>query len=364
MSAGHNRMEARMPASVVISLSVHAAALILFLGFVHEAPKHAAQVVEGVDLLIAPSRPRPAEGTPKPQLSTMDFLKMALPQAPARSASLAAVDLKVPERKREALAEPKLEDRGRKSAEAKLDALDLSRSRSVKAAALDAEPMSRRQAAATLAAMPKLEDVGRRRVKNLPEALALEDKRLAATSALAGAPLDAPVPTTRRARLAAAAALEEAPDAPAARKPAAGSFLPDAIELKPRGVTGAAAAPKIEALAPETKLQRRAQAAAADEAPKKGVEIEGPLKDRQVVGAVVPQFPDWAKAQRIMEAEVAIRFTVDADGNVMPGMRVERGSGYGRLDRLCMESLKSWTFAKAPGTGAQWGVITFRFLLE
>jgi len=45
-------------------------------------------------------------------------------------------------------------------------------------------------------------------------------------------------------------------------------------------------------------------------------------------------------------------------------MRVERTSGYGRLDRLCMDSLRNWTFAPAPGSGAQWGVITFRFILE
>ncbi len=363
MTAGHNPMQARIPASVVISLAVHAAFLALFLGFVKEGPKQAAQIVEGVDLLIAPSRPKPAvEAVPKQTLSTMDFLKMALPSAPPRRAELAAVDLKVPERRRVAPAEAKLEERARKDLGPKLEALDLARTRTA-AATLDAEPLTRRRAAQTLAAMPKLEDVGRRRVKNLPEAIALEDKRREAT-ALLGAPLDAPAPTSRRAVLAAAAKLEEAESAPApARKTA--SFLPDAIELKPRGGAAAAAAPKFEALAPEPKLERRRQAAAAaDEAPKKGVEIEGPLKDRSVVSASVPAYPEWARSQRIMEAEVSIRFTVDADGAVMPGMRVERGSGYGRLDRLCMDSLKSWTFAKMPGSGPQWGVITFRFLLE
>ncbi|UPT75345.1 MAG: TonB family protein [Elusimicrobiota bacterium] len=353
-----------MPASVVISVAVHAAFLVLFMGLVKEGPKQAAQIVEGVDLLIAPSRP--AQQTPavvKKELSTMDFLKMALPAAPARRAELASVDLKVPERRRDVLAEPKLEERTRKSLAPALEALDLARSRSA-AATLDAEPMTRRRAAQTLAAMPKLEDVGRRRVKNLPEAIALEDKRMAATAMLAG-PLDAPAPTSRRAVLAAAAKLEEAEGAPAATARKTASFLPDAIELKPRGATGAAAAPKFEAISETPKLERRRQAAASvDDAPKKGIEIEGPLKDRKVLNAAVPTFPDWAKAQRIMEAEVAIRFTVDADGAVMPGMTVERGSGYGRLDRLCMEHLKNWTFAKAPGSGAQWGVITFRFLLE
>ena len=89
-------MTQRVPASVLISLSVHAGFLFLFLGFVHEGPKHAAQIVEGVDLLIAP-RPRPAENAAKPVLSTMDFLKLALPSEPPRRAALQAVDLKVPE---------------------------------------------------------------------------------------------------------------------------------------------------------------------------------------------------------------------------------------------------------------------------
>ena len=40
-------------------------------------------------------------------------------------------------------------------------------------------------------------------------------------------------------------------------------------------------------------------------------------------------------------------------------------SGYGRLDRLALEHLKKWRFeALALGEGNQWGVITFRFILE
>lgn len=353
--------QARVPASVMISLAAHAGALVLFMGLVKEGPKQAAQIVEGVDLLIAPARPAPVAAVPKPAITTMDFLKMALPAVPARRAELAAVDVKIPETHKPLLADaPKLEESTRKLAP-KLEALDLSRSR-VSAAKVDAEPMSRRRAAETLAALPKLEEVGRRRVKNLPEALVLEDKRREATAILGGA-LSAPAPTSRRQVLAAASVpLEEAAAAPApARKGL--SVLPDAIELRPHGAP-AAAAPKFAPIAAAPKLERRAAAAAAGDAPKKGVDIEGPLKDRKVVGADIPKFPDWAQKQGLMEAEVAIRFNVDADGAVMPGMRVERSSGYGRLDRLCMDSLRNWTFAPAPGSGAQWGVITFRFVLE
>ncbi len=349
-------MTQRVPASVLISLAFHAGLLVLFMGMVKEGPKHAAQIIEGVDLLIAPSRPR---AVVKPVLSTMDFLKMALPAVPRRAA-LQAVDLKLPDKPKPLLADaPKLEESTRKLAP-KLEALDLARAR-VSAAKVDAEPMSRRRAAETLAALPKLEEVGRRRVKNLPEAIALEDRRREATAILGGA-LDSPRPMSRRQVMAAAATLTEAEEAPAPAARKGLSVLPDALELRPR--VDAAVAPQFEKIDAAPKLERRQAAAATEDGPKKGVEIEGPLKDRKVVAAVIPKFPDWAKTQGMMEAEVAIRFNVDADGLVMPGMRVERTSGYGRLDRLCLDSLRNWTFAPAPGSGAQWGVITFRFILE
>jgi TonB family protein len=346
----------RVPTSVALSLSLHAGGLILFMGFAHEAPKHAAQIVDGVDLLIAPARPLVEA---KPALSTLDFLKLALPSAPERRTALQAVDLKLPDSRRPKLADvTKLEDEKRRDLAPKLEALDLARSR-VSAAKIDAEPMSRRRAAETLAALPKLEEVGRRRVQNLPEALALEDRRREATTMLGGS-LDAPRPSSRHQVMAAVAKLEESVAAPVPSRKGF-SVLPDALELRPR--VEAVAAPKLEKIDAAPKLERRS-AAAAGAAPKKGVEIEGPLKERRVVKAVIPPFPEWARTQGMMEAEVAIRFNVDADGQVMPGMRVERGSGYGRLDRLCMESLSNWTFAPAPGSGAQWGVITFRFILE
>ena len=349
--------QARVPASVMISLAVHAGFLVLFMGLVKEGPKQAAQIIEGVDLLIAPSRPAPVA---KPVLSTMDFLKLALPAAPSRRAELAAVDLKIEKRKTILAEAPKLEESTRKLVP-QLEALDLSRSR-VSAAKVDVEPMSRRRAAETLASLPKLEEVGRRRVKNLPEDLVLEEKRREATAIVGGA-LDAPRPTSRRQVMAAATALTEA-EAPLARPSTRKGFsvLPEQLEMRPRAE--ATMSPKFEKIEAAPKLERRQAAAATEDGPKKGIEIEGPLKDRKVAGADIPKFPDWAKKQGMMEAEVAIRFNVDAEGFVMPGMRVERTSGYGRLDRLCMDSLRNWTFVPAPGSGAQWGVITFRFILE
>jgi TonB family protein len=47
-------------------------------------------------------------------------------------------------------------------------------------------------------------------------------------------------------------------------------------------------------------------------------------------------------------------------------MRVERTSGYGRLDRLAMDHLKKWRFdpLRLDDPRTEWGVITFRFILE
>ena len=350
----------RLPASVVLSLAAHAGALFLFLGYSKEAPKQVARVVEGVDLLIPTKKPVEAR-RPKKEISTFDFLKMALPSEPPRRAALQAVDVKLPTSRKPVLADaPKLQDSSRKTL-AKLDALDLSRSRAAEATIDAAAPQTRRQAAAALAAMPRLEEVGRRRVKNLPEAIALEDSRREATAML-GASLTTPAPSRRQAIAAAATLAEPERDPGVAVSERKGlSILPEAIDLR-RGAE-AVAAPKLEKVAPDARLARR-QAAAADAPQKKGMEIEGPLADRRIVSYAVPTFPKWAKDQGILEAELAIRFTVDEEGSVMSGMRVQRTSGFGRLDRLAMESLASWKFVPAPGAGAQWGVITFRFLLE
>ena len=66
----------------------------------------------------------------------------------------------------------------------------------------------------------------------------------------------------------------------------------------------------------------------------------------------------------MQEAEVRIKFYVSPAGDVLPDLRVETTSGYGRLDRLALDSLKTWTFEPIGGAGRQWGIITFRFVLE
>ena len=82
-------------------------------------------------------------------------------------------------------------------------------------------------------------------------------------------------------------------------------------------------------------------------------------------GEVRKKARQWAKEQGVVESAVSIRFTVDPAGKVLETMRVERTSGFGRMDRLAMEHLKLWRFAPVSASeGNQWGIITFRFLLE
>ncbi len=353
--------QARVPASAFVSLGLHGGLLVFFGLMMREGPKQAAKVVEGVDLIVNAPKPRPAEGAPKPPpLSTMDFLKLALPSAPARTAAPAQLSVKLQEHKIE-LAQPKLEERAKKDLGPKLQALDLSE-RPVEAAKLDVK-MEHHRAAQTLAALPRLEEVGRKRVKNLPQAIELEDRRREAVVS-AGLPEMTLKPTSRRQAVAAVAALQEAAPEREPERKVSGSWLPERPllrEARPQAMS----APKLDKVVSEAPKFQRRQAAQADVAePKKGVEIEGPLADRRIVSYSVPPFPDWAKNQGILEADVAIRFTVGEDGAVMPGMRITSSSGYGRLDKLAMESLKSWRFASKPGAGVQWGVITFRFVTE
>ena len=350
--------EARLPTSVVVSMSLHGGALVLFALMMHEAPKQAEVSVGDVALMIQAQKPK-AAAVPRRavKLSTMDLLKLALPTAP-RAAAPAQLSVPIMEHKVALVAAPKLEDKANRALP-KLDALNLDK-HPVDMARLDVK-MDRRTAATTLAALPRLEDVGRKRVKDLPKALALEDSRREAVAAV-GVPALSIKTTSRGQAMAAMSVLKEAPQE---RSPenniGLGTLLPQRPEMR-EARAATVMAPKLDKPAPA--VHRQAPATQAEVPKKKAVEIEGPLADRKVEASAVPPFPDWAKNQGIMEADVAIRFTVDEDGNVMSGMTLVNSSGYGRLDKLTMDTLKDWRFAPKPGAGVQWGVITFRFVLE
>ena len=209
---------------------------------------------------------------------------------------------------------------------------------------------------------PKLPEIRRGQVRDLPQALKLEEQRQEAM--VLKAIQSSPVVPSRRG-LAPASVLQEATPQQSSRLGRAiTEFLPAASEpvaLQPRSAEPPPIVRKLET-APPAAPQR---AAGIQAEKRKAVELEGPLADRQVVSYDVPQFPDWARQQNILEAEVVILFYVDPEGNVLAsGMRLERDSGYGRLNRLAMDCLRRWKFAPITASERQWGRITFRFILE
>lgn len=350
---------ARLPATVTISFALHAGLLFAWLHLGASAKKEAARVIGDVDLMIQVKRAIPVAQT-KPQLSTFDFLKMALPTPKALPQQMT---VKLPQARKVMDVQPRLEERARQQVGPRLESLDLSR-RMPEAAALSAKIETRRAAAQALAQLPRLEEVGRSRVPNLPQALALEEKRQEAVQLQRMDALSAQVSPGRRMSAAQAMAVlrEAEPKTGLAGKLSSALTQAPALEMGPAlRAAPESIAKKLEgsAILPAP----RREAGVMDER-KKGVEIEGPLASRHVVSAVVPEFPDWARRQGVLEASVSIRFWVAPDGSVLPNMSVEHTSGYGRLDRLAMDSLKQWRFAPISARERQWGVITFRFVLE
>ncbi len=353
----------RLPASVVGSLGVHAALFALLMYGAHSAKTQTTHVISNVDLMIKVHQtaiPKPVVRTPTPP-STWNFLKMALPEAP----KLQALNVPVPEHHQIMQVQPKLQDRGRLNNAPKLDALDMSK-RAPDLAKMDvAEPESHHSLKA-LAALPKLEEVGRRRVRNLPQALKMDDDRRSAQSQLQQ--MNALGGTSEHHGLAApaGAALQDADGAPPSSRFASkiASMLPQGgLDMKDRPMPAAAPDAFPKKAVDEQVVKHHAAKQLGES--KKGVSIEGPLKNRRVVAYDIPEFPKWARDQGVLEAEVSIKFWVDKDGNVLENdMRIENTSGFGQLDHLAMDSLKNWKFAPVLEDARQWGVITFRFVLE
>lgn len=357
----------RVPVALGVSLAVHALGLVGFMRLSFKPAEEPLQVIENVDLMVQEAEKREAlPQKPKaPPPSIKDFLKMALPAVP--KSSLRPMDVKIPvEEKRLMDLSPKLEDKGRIKEPQKLAALDLDRKRPELAKL--SEPLVDRREAKTLAALPKLEEVGGRQAPRKALQMAalaeadrgrLQPQRLDALGSMA----------PERRRTAQAAPLLPSEAAPAAGSSALSrlaSMLPSEegrVRLEPKAV----AAPKAEKLsamaAPPPAPARRAEA--PQQVKKKAVEIEGPLSNRRIVQHSLPAFPEWAREMGLVEAEVQIKFYVTPEGSVVPdNLRVERTSGYGRLDRLAMQHLRLWKFQPTAASGNEWGIITFRFLLE
>ncbi|MHB2026097.1 MAG: TonB family protein [Elusimicrobiota bacterium] len=348
----------RLPAAISISVALHAAALGFFLYSLNAARKSQPKIISNVDLLIQVNQPRSLPANiPRAAPTTWNFLKLALPALP--SALPKAMSVKMPETPRPLMAAaPKLQDRGLRKPENQMKPLDLNTHRALEAKNVE-EHLSTSHGIASLAQLPRLEDVGERRIANLPQALKIDDQRRRARAMQV---LAAEEDLTQHENLAsqAPAPLNEAASPRLERRSSFANPLPQAggISLAPQPQE--APAPSLGALPLPDSSSRKAALAGR----KKSLQIEGPLANRKVLSYVAPAFPRWASEAGILEASVAIKFWVSQDGAVQSDMSIERTSGYGRLDRLAIRSLAKWKFAPIDTNERQWGIITFRFILE
>ncbi len=95
------------------------------------------------------------------------------------------------------------------------------------------------------------------------------------------------------------------------------------------------------------------------------ISLAGPIAGREILRKNLPQYPSWCQSRGI-SGMVKIRIWVNPGGQVREGALVEVSSGYPDLDQAVINAVRSWLFAPLPATvqqEAQWGIITFRFVL-
>ncbi|MBI4055732.1 MAG: energy transducer TonB [Elusimicrobia bacterium] len=367
-------IERRLSASLLTSLGLHAALLGLYVIHKIKQQKLESTVLTDVELLEPVVPAAFVHGTPAqraPQ-SPWEFLKMALPQIRKTAPMEQEVETQKSETK---LMEPEKLTEAEKPLLRKSSEIDLKLKR-------EAAPKQLEEALASSAALPEkiqtaapmepisLEEVGAQRAPKamVEQALEFEKKGYSRPTQIAeGTAPSLPTQVPK----APAAPLSLAPEArggPPQKPPTLPPQLPLGYS---RGAGGALQSPVRPPPAVEkTQILPREEAApesALRGERKKSVEITGPLSQRKIVKAFVPKFPEWAKKEGILEAEVLIRFFVSPEGTVLKEARIERTSGHGKLDALALETLRQWRFAPlGPEEAAQnqWGFITFRFLLE
>ncbi|HEX5131687.1 MAG TPA: TonB family protein [Candidatus Krumholzibacteria bacterium] len=94
-----------------------------------------------------------------------------------------------------------------------------------------------------------------------------------------------------------------------------------------------------------------------------GAQLVGPVADRPLISYQVPRYPDWAKRDGV-EGSVTLYFFVLPDGRVKENVLVERTSGFSDFDNGAVDALRQWKFQALPGSGEQWGRITFNYRLS
>jgi protein TonB len=355
-----------METSLLLALIVHTFLFGYFWQHQQKKLETQAIMLQNVDFMEPePDRPPPPPVEVQKPKSAMDFLKMALPvfNKPPPIAAPKEVEALKPKAIEPKLAEPdKLVEKKliqQMAPELKLDAKN-----APELAAADLSKITLTRSAPKLAQAPalNLEEVGRKAVALPPQTPSISMDR-SQTAAQAKDISMIPKQSLVAGNQSAPQLVEK-------------SFLskPSGIDSRPLGYERRGGNPSLNMQAREVvrtpqaavtavvKKEQPKQEAAQIKISKEKVKITGPLSARKVLKYVIPEYPEWAKARGI-EADVSIRFTVNAIGDVETSV-VETTSGYPQLDRLALDALKLWKYSPLPGQDSQWGVITFRFLMD
>ena len=152
-----------------------------------------------------------------------------------------------------------------------------------------------------------------------------------------------------------------------ASAPKSNSFLPMARPAISTDASRAGSglktmAPKLDKPTPEPKKQAEENVVIKKE---KGTAllITGQLSGRAILRKTAPRYPRWAEEQGV-EAQVAVNFTVRADGSVKDNLYIEKTSGYPELDDLAKEALQQFQFAPLSTSEDQTGTAIFVFKLS
>jgi len=94
-----------------------------------------------------------------------------------------------------------------------------------------------------------------------------------------------------------------------------------------------------------------------------GMTLVGPVADRRILTYKTPVYPDWAKRDAV-EASVRLYFIVLPGGEVKENVLIQKTGGYEDFDRNAVAALRAWRFEPLPGSGEQWGEITFNYRLS
>jgi len=135
-----------------------------------------------------------------------------------------------------------------------------------------------------------------------------------------------------------------------------------------RGGTGSGAATLAPAGIPSAKTASSGPAEVGDATARRtvaGASLAGPIADRPVLQAAVPDYPEWAKREAV-EGSVTLYFVVRPDGGVKENVVIQKTAGFGDFDENARLAIRAWRFEPLRGgrTGEQWGTITFHYRLR